>query len=231
MIIPLMGLSMAWTDAQSESMSIIPPKNDDSMVFGRDDGKRLYGHMMIRALLPAMGSQFLYLISLGELLLEFEKIYLEVNCPEINLVGANWTHVIRCPSLKFYSGKVRIWSGSLMLSQMALCVIFASAGFLYRTRSLGEEPPWCRNTKWLFSSCASLALTILYLVLSLEGGAASARVARKLPYYYYIISLAFPLMCLFVGEIVKRVDRRHEKRACMLRRLQFETRLGMWSPK
>jgi len=229
-LIPLIGLSMAWTDAQGDSMSEIPPKNDDTIVFGRDDGKRLYTHMVIRAFFPAMGSHFMYLIPLGELLLAFEPDYLKMNCPDVNLENANWTHVIRCPSLKFYSGKVRLWSGSLLLSQMAFCVIFASAGFVYRTRSLGEEPPW-RNIVWLFTSSATLGATVLYLILSMDGGVASTQVARNLPYYYYIISVIFPLLWLFLGEFLKKIDRGYEKRACMLRRLQFETRLGMWSPK
>lgn len=230
-LMPMLGLSMAWTDAQSELMSVIPPKNDDSLVFGRDEGKRLYAHMMIRAFLPAMGSHLLYLISLGQMLLVLEPNYLEVNCPEINLTGASWSHVIRCPSLKFYSGTARTWSGSLMLGQMTLCLIVASAGFVFRTRSLREEPPWSRNAIWLLSCVVSLALTVFYMLLSIGGGAATAQVARALPYYYYILSVLFPLVWLFVGEIIKKVDRRHEKRACMLRRLQFETRLGMWSPK
>jgi len=39
-----------------------------------------------------------------------------------------------------------------------------------------------------------------------------------------------PFVCLYFCEIVKRMDQRHEKCAVMTRRLQFETRLGMWSP-
>jgi amino acid transporter len=113
---------------------------------------------------------------------------------------------------------------------MALCSIVASAGFVFRTRSLREEPPWWRNSIWLMSCVISLLLTVLYMLLSI-GGAASTQVARALPYYFYILSLLLPPFWLFVGEMIKKVDRRHEKRACMLRRLQFETRLGMWSPK
>jgi len=229
-LMPLLGLSMAWSDAQSESMSTIPPKNDESLVFGRDEGKRLYAHMMIRAFLPAMGSHLLYLISLGQLLLAFEPNYLEEYCPEINLATARWSQVIRCPILSSYSGAARVWSGTLMLGQMALCSIVASAGFVFRTRSLREEPPWWRNSIWLMSCVISLLLTVLYMLLSI-GGAASTQVARALPYYFYILSLLLPPFWLFVGEMIKKVDRRHEKRACMLRRLQFETRLGMWSPK
>jgi magnesium-transporting ATPase (P-type) len=230
-LMPLLGLSMAWSDAQSESMSTIPPKNDDSIIFGRDEGKRLYGHMIIRAFLPAMGSHLLYLISLGQLLLALEPDYLEQYCPEINLSTACWTHVIRCPILSSYSGAARVWSGSLMLGQLALCLIIASAGFVFRTRSLREEPPWWRNPIWLFSCVISLLLTVLYMVLSIGVGVASSQVARALPYYYYILSFLFPPFWLFVGEVIKKVDRKHEKRACTLRRLQFETRLGMWSPK
>ena len=118
-----------------------------------------------------------------------------------------------------------------MLGQMALCVIFASAGFVYRTKSLGEEPPWARNAIWLYISLASLVLVVLCMILAMDGGSAAARVAGTLPWYYYVLSILFPFMWLGVGEIVKNIDREHEKRACMLRRLQFETRLGMWSPK
>jgi hypothetical protein len=39
------------------------------------------------------------------------------------------------------------------------------------------------------------------------------------------------MVSLMMSEVVKKREKRFEERAEKLRRLQFETRLGMWSPK
>jgi hypothetical protein len=52
-----------------------------------------------------------------------------------------------------------------------------------------------------------------------------------LPWYFYVLYVLFPFVCLVVNEYVKPMEAKHAVRAEKLRRLQFETRLGAWSPK
>ena len=240
LVLPVIGLTMSWTDAQEDSMSSVPPKNDESIVFGRGDGRRLYFNLLLRAFLPAVGAQFLYLIALGELLAKVESSFMEKECDMPPLSqggysilggGSNWIHAIRCPALRYYSGVARIWAGTLMLVHLMVCVVLCSAGFVYRFRSLHEEPPWHRNYCWFYSSTIFLLVIAIYAVVSMNGGRSAPVVARALPWYFYLLFVVFPLLWIAAGEVIKFYHQRHEKRSRTLRRLQFETKLGMWSPK
>jgi len=53
-----------------------------------------------------------------------------------------------------------------------------------------------------------------------------------LPWYFFALFLLTPFICLLINEkILKNSDRLIDRRNEMMRRLQFETKLGMWSPK
>jgi hypothetical protein len=239
-ILPILGVAMSMTDAQEDSMASVPPKNDESIVFGRGDGRRLYINLTLRSFLPAVGAQFLYLIAFGELVIRYDSSFMETECSMPPLSeggfaslggGSNWIHAIRCPALRHYSGSARIWAGTIMLSHLMICVVLCSAGFLFRYRLLKEEPPWIRNLCWLYCCLGCLVLITIYITVSLDGGREVGGVARALPWYFYILYLIFPFLWTALGEVIKHFHQLHEKRATMLRRLQFETRLGMWSPK
>jgi len=217
-LLPSMGVILSMTEADTKSMNRVPPKNDKDVVFSEGEGKRIYLHAMIRAFPPAVASQLLYLIALGPLMAKFEPDIVNVHC----VTGS----IIRCSALKAYSGPARTSASSLMIAELMLCILTFSAGFVFRTKSVRVEKPWQRNKIWLVGVAISSLMVVLYLALSLEPGSLSA-----LPWYFFVLSFSFPPICLLVVELVKISDSRHEDRAERLRRLQFETRLGMWSPK
>jgi len=227
-VIPIIGLTMSMTDGDSDSMNRVPPKNDESITFAPREGRRIYLCAILRALPVAIAPQLLYLISFGELVLHFEPLLLETECsmPRNQQASENWTAVIRCDALRNYSGDARTSAGSLMLADFALCVIVSSVGFVFKTNPLKSDRPWEQNHAWAWGTIVSIILIPCYLSATLAGGVLSA-----LPWYYYILALLAPLICLAIGELVKQKDLWHENRAVMMRRLQFETRLGMWSPK
>ena len=66
----------------------------------------------------------------------------------------------------------------------------------------------------------------MYLALAVTDGT-----ARALPWYYYVFCILNPILCFAWNELCKSVDAKAERRAEKLRRLQFETRLGAFSPK
>jgi hypothetical protein len=48
-----------------------------------------------------------------------------------------------------------------------------------------------------------------------------------LPWYFFVLFLLTPFICLFINEnILKNSDRLIDRRNEMMRRLQFETKLG-----
>ena len=57
------------------------------------------------------------------------------------------------------------------------------------------------------------------LALSLEDGSIAA-----LSWFFYALFLSSPLVCLYLCETIKESDQKIDKRAAMMRRLQFETR-------
>ena len=252
-VLPFLSFGLAMSDSDDESMHRVPTKNDQSITFSRKEGKRLYTNTLLKAFLPAAFSYVLYLIAFGQLMIKFEPELLQEECS----IGANdieenrWTRVIRCESLKTYSGKARTSAGALILAEIALCVIIGSASFVYATASVVDMPPWSRNRCWACTSLFGIIFITIYLAVALEKGSFSA-----ISWYFFVLAVIIPFLCLFGNELVKRSERKHIERAAKLRRLQFETRyvfcfalqmlliprlslnylvdsyrLGMWSPK
>ena len=207
-------------------MDRVPPKNDESIVFARGEGRRLFQHTCIRALIPAIAAHFVHLIGFGSLMLHFERTFLFAgDCGTLS-GGLNWRNVARCDAVRQYSGPVKDWAGSLMLAELALCVVVLSASFLSRTEFIKDKNPWRSNPLWGWGLFASLLLIVFYLVATLDNGVWGA-----LPWYFYIVAITIPPLGLLASEFVKKSDQWQENRAEKLRRRQFETRLGMWSPK
>ncbi|GKY99438.1 hypothetical protein MPSEU_000898300 [Mayamaea pseudoterrestris] len=221
-VLPIIGLALCMTDAEPNVMKHVPPKNDQSITFRRREGKILYTMLVIKAIPPALSSAIMWLIAYGALMLTHERELLLRECPNAEV----WANVIRCEALKYYSGPARINAGDLALSHLVLCVIICSTSFVYRFHLIVDQLPICRNHVWALSVFISIGLTVLYLSLTVDS------VSRAtLPWYYYLFSVVNPLVCLVWNELCKRIEARTERRADKLRRLQFETRLGAYSPK
>ena len=223
--LPWIGMAMAMGGADEESMKRVPPKNDLVSSFGRKEGFRLYTNALLQAILPAVLPQPLHLIVFGELMLRFEPDLVGAACGK-DLRQGDWVSLVRCEGIKGYSGGARTDSGTIVSAVMMICMIISSASFVHPTLSVLEEAPWTRNRPWFYSVCCCLTCVAIYLLVVLHQGAIVA-----LPWYFFLLLVIMPFMCLAANEVVKRNDRHHTKRAFMLRRLQFETRLGMWSPK
>eukprot|EP00934_Nitzschia_sp_Nitz4_P002222 Nitzschia sp. Nitz4//scaffold4_size323378//53271//57502//NITZ4_000626-RA/size323378-processed-gene-0.176-mRNA-1//-1//CDS//3329553297//2222//frame0 len=222
-MIPLLGLTMTLSDADKKCMHRVPPKNDVSVVFGKREGKALFLSSVLKALPPAIYPQLLYLIALGNLLIHLEPEFVEAYCPA---EAGSWTSIIRCEDVRDYVGPAKNSAVVLSLGGFLLGLIVVSAGFVHRTLPLRDEQPWKRNFMWLSASSLSLIIAFIYIGVATAEGALGA-----LPWYFYIIALICPFLCLGWVEYVKRIERSVLDRAEKLRRLQFETRLGMWSPK
>ena len=224
-ILPLVGLPMAMSDPDQGCMQQVPAKNDASVSFGKKEGKTFYLISFLRAIPPAVFPQLLYLIALGEFMIEYEPDLLFNKCSP-NIQPGDWASVIRCDALTNYSGVARDSAIVLSLAELMFCTIITSTSFVYRTLPIWEEPPWKRNHLWVVSLFVSIIVVIMYLILTLETGSSSL-----LPWYYYVLAVLMPVLCLLWDEALKRPERNVLERAEKLRRLQFETRLGMWSPK
>lgn len=222
------GLSMASTDGNKDQMNRVPPKNDASTKFTFRQRMRWYWSLLLRSLPSSVLSHFIYLFALGELLWAFDPVFIEEYCLPNghNKVRAPLTSIIRCQELKQYSGPATISAGTISLASLALCNTLLSSSFVFMTESIWNEPPWKKNRQWVGSIIMAIILIAVYLVGTLERGTMLA-----LPWYFYVLFVTAPFICIILSEAVKRSDAKQYKRAAMMRRLQFETRLGMWSPK
>jgi hypothetical protein len=219
------------TDEAKEFMTRVPPKNDPSVKYFLMANRRQYFSGLLRSALPAILPQFLYLVVLGELMWEFDSQFVLDHCldsldPDEVKRRVATTSIIRCEALRDYSGPARDAAGSVTLAALAICTCMSSASYIFRTESVRSEPPWKRNHLWLGTLALSFVLVSLYLSLTLEEGSMKA-----LSWFFYVLFLLAPFTCLYFCETIKKRDQKLDKRAAMMRRLQFETRLGMWSPK
>lgn len=221
-LLPCLGLSIAMSDGDKDAMKRVPPKNDRTITFARNERSTFYFLVVSKALLPAILPQILHLIAFGELLIRFDPDLVATKCPGAD----NWIDLVRCEALKDYSGSAKTSAGSLVFAQFVLCILVASAGFVHRFLSLKEQKPWECNIAWLCSFFIVLGLLVVYLAVTTDKGTAAA-----LPWYYYFIASTTPFLCLLWVELCKRPETKQERRAEKLRRLQFETRLGAWSPR
>lgn len=225
LILPLVGLPLTLSDPGKDSMNRVPPKNDPAIAFGKREGKILSWVAFLKALPPAIFPQIVYLICLGEFMIHLEPTLLDSACsPDIG--QGDWALVIRCDALRGYSGDAHDMASSIALAEFIICTIVTSAAFIHRTKPLYEEPPWKKNHLWALLSVMGIAVAVLYVYWMLQED-----ILLVLPWYCFVLFCIMPFLCLFSVEILKRKERRLLDRAEKLRRLLFETRLGMWSPK
>lgn len=212
--LPILGFAMAMSDPEPESMKEVPPKNDPSQTFGKNERSRLYMTILAGALLPAVLPQFLWLIVFGELMIAHEKEFVMRSCGN----RETWVQLVRCDGLKRYSGRVLLVAGTLVFAEMALCVFATSASLIHCTASVRQEAPWRRNKIWAGALVFCLALVGCYV------GVVAGNSLAALPWYFYVLATAMPFTCLAACEWIKIRNRAHVRRAIMMRRLQFETR-------
>lgn len=224
-ILPLVGLPMTMSDPDKQCMARVPPKNDTSVVFGKKEGKTVFMLATLKALPSAFLPQILYLIAFGELMIVTEPGLLDAKC-QTGLDSGDWPSVIRCDGIRGYTGVARSFAATVTLAVFLLCIVVSSTGFVHRTLPLNAEPPWRRNVMWVSAVMVAILIIALYLGVQLEDD-----LFFIFPWYFYVLACTLPFLCLAWVEYLKRTEKAVLNRAEKLRRLQFETRLGMWSPK
>lgn len=224
LVIPTLALAMAFSGSNEESISTVAMKNKTSENFDRGERLRLFIFIALKASFPAVLSQLVYLISFGSILIELDS---EIMIDRCGMAKLGWTKVLQCDALKSYIGPATTSAGAFVVIFHTLCIIAMSATFLQGSNPINSTPsPVRKNKIWIMSVVLCLFYVVVYSSFSLESGAFGA-----IPWYLYLFSFASFFLCVVGCELVKRRERKHEVRAAKMRRLHFETRLGMWSPK
>jgi magnesium-transporting ATPase (P-type) len=220
LILPCLGLSLCFTESDGQAMKKVPPKNDASVTFNRKEGHTFFALTTAKSILPALLPQLLHLIIQGSVRAQFSS---ETMCPDSN----RWTDGIRCtadPS----PAEDRAWSSSGMCVFVAFVVNIsvASAGCMHRFTSFSNKAAWTWNFLWLGAFASTLLSSFMILSLWVTDD-----VQSTVPWYSYLIAITAAVVCLLAVELLKTAAISQEVRAEKLRRLQFETRLGAWSPR
>ena len=122
-------------------------------------------------------------------------------------------------------------AAAMLLLELCLCSTVGAFGSLYRADVFWVEVGWRANA--VFLGVTAVILTVCFLVIlvavkpsKVGGGEAGSAIL------WPIFSL-WPVFTLMIGELVfkRGIEKVIFDRAALLRRLEFETRLGMWSPR
>lgn len=123
-----------------------------------------------------------------------------------------------------------------MLLVIGLSVLASSGSYLYRCESVVRMSP-LRNRIWVATCALLLCVQVLISVLragtvGADGLSLATFVCDVVPWPFWLaVIVVWPLTVLAIDECVKSHDRRHMTRYYKFLRMQFDTRLGMWSPK
>ena len=217
-VIPLTVVAMGFTKSNEDAMSVVPVKNVKSESFFRGEGQRLIICVIIKALLPAVLSQVIFLMTFGSIVIEHDS---ELIFKECGATILKWVDVIRCDGLKSYVGPATIPSGVLVFCFHSLCMIVISSSFLLNTKPVLSKSSisMLKNQTWVFGVIFGVTTILLYMFLSLQINEFAA-----LPWYFYILLLGSPFICLSLCECTKSYERKFDDRAAKMRRLHFDTR-------
>lgn len=103
--------------------------------------------------------------------------------------------------------------------------------FFRRTATLRRTPPH-RNPAWIKSVVLALVLQIIF---SIVATAVSERtfgtgMLPPLPPWAFVVMICWPAAIVGIDELVKSCDRKKYRHAQKFWRLEFNTRLGRYSP-
>lgn len=238
-LVPALSLSMLASPSEKGIMKKTPRKNEEFET--EDDLPRLVGYFMARHVPSALMS-----IAVFECLLGFSLQAAIVADPSafaneqfrdfkwVDFMLDNQLVTMRPRPAAVQAAVDRAEAG--MLLTIGICIVTSSCGYLYRCESMFKLSPF-RNLMWVVVACGLLCLQFLLSMLraglvGVDGVTLWHFVASSVPWpFWAVVFGVWPLLIMTIDEAVKTHDKRHLVRYNKFLRMQFDTRLGMWSPK
>ncbi|CAH0518116.1 unnamed protein product [Peronospora belbahrii] len=238
-LVPALSLSMLATASEKDIMKKTPRKNEEYDM--EDDLPRLVTYFVCRHVPSVLLS-----IAVFECLLGFSLQASSISDPRAfeneRFHDFRWMNFIFDNELLTVKPRPAIVAAAVdraeagMLLSIGICIVTSSCGYLYRCESIFKVSPF-RNIMWV--AVAFLLLCLQLLVSTLRAGIVGADgiilwhfASQSVPRVFWVVSLGvWPLIIICVDEVLKTHDKRHLVRYNKFLRMQFDTRLGMWSPK
>lgn len=233
-LVPAVSLSMLASGSETGVMKQTPRKNEDVEL--AEDLPRLAAYFVARHLPSALLAIVVFEALLG-LSLEAARAQLDSEYAAyswVDFVIHNSVSLSRPRPPAVEAAVNRAEAGMLLV--VGVSILASSCGYLYRCESVLSMSP-LRNRIWV-GTCA-LLVVVQVLLSALRAGLEGSDgislwrfVSSVVPWAFWVLVLVvWPLAVIAVDEVVKTHDRRHMTRYYKFLRMQFDTRLGMWSPK
>eukprot|EP00611_Tribonema_gayanum_P022395 TRINITY_DN4484_c0_g1_i2.p1 TRINITY_DN4484_c0_g1~~TRINITY_DN4484_c0_g1_i2.p1 ORF type:complete len:508 (-),score=184.88 TRINITY_DN4484_c0_g1_i2:839-2362(-) len=232
-VLPLLAISLLSAPATPGLMrKTSPEKNADRNVTVFFKGRHA-AYVLARALPTVVGAIIIYLYTFG-VFVEAEDERWASECDGDGgppaVVQIHW-----CKALEEQQSSegVRRASGQafdLCLAEFVLVCALQTLGFMHRTAPAMQERPW---TVRAWQVCAALAL-LAQLAYTWVAAATRSSVGLLLqtPWEALVAGALWPFVVLAIGEVfIKRRDAALHGRYMTFLRLEFNTRLGMHSPR
>jgi hypothetical protein len=121
-------------------------------------------------------------------------------------------------------------SHMIMMLFLLLNVLVQSSSFLFRTKSILVLSPIKNNKYWFIGCLLAFIFHVLYSLVYLY------LIIGKLDFKYltwelFLCMVIFPFVGLFLYEEIKAYDAKSYDRFMRFLQLEFDTRLGMYSPR
>ncbi|OWZ08443.1 hypothetical protein PHMEG_00019019 [Phytophthora megakarya] len=239
-LVPALSLSMLASASEKDIMKKTPRKNEEFEM--EEDLPRLVAYFLGRHLPSVLMCIVVFECLLGFISLEASNIADSFSFGNDNFRGFRWMDFVldnelvtirpRPPAVE--AAVDRAEAGMLLM--IGICIVTSSCGYLYRCESMFELSPF-RNIMWF--TISSMLLGLHVIISSLRARLVGADgitlwhfVSQSVPWsFWFAILGVWPLIIVGIDEAVKAHDKRHLVRYNKFLRMQFDTRLGMWSPK
>ncbi|KAG3240719.1 hypothetical protein PI124_g14387 [Phytophthora idaei] len=238
-LVPALSLSMLASASEKGIMKKTPHKNEEFDM--EEDLPRLVAYFVGRHVPSVLLS-----IAVFECLLGFSLQASNIADPNgfgsEKFLEYRWTDFVLDNELMTMTPRPAVVSAAVdraeagMLLMIGICIVTSSCGYLYRCESMFKLSPF-RNIMWVATAC--LLLCLQFFLSMLRAGIVGADgvtlwhfVSQSVPWTFWVVTLGvWPLAILGIDEAIKTHDKRHLVRYNKFLRMQFDTRLGMWSPK
>ena len=149
------------------------------------------------------------------------------SCAPHDSSKTSWYDVIWCKRFESHDVKEVIAaqrnSSTLIVFFLVLSLCMQSSSFLYRTHSILVQSP-LNNLAWVCGVLVTMSVQTLIFVLSIDYFA-------WIPWQMWLVVFIWPFVVLILTEYVNAYDARTYDRYMKFLQLEFDTRLGMYSPR
>ena len=177
---------------------------------------------------------WIYIRTCGAILIQLDQIGPNCIFESKTFFNGNWWYVQNCDIMHKTILPIQVQhailqSRDVVMLYFVICMFVQSANLMYRVDQLKNYSPF-KNTHWRYAVGIVFFAQLLYTILY----GYTRDTLQYIPglfYDIYAVYLIGPLIVVWVGERMKRKDALLWLRFNGFRRLEFNTKLGMHSPR